>query len=1002
MRPLTFWNGCVNWAPAPEPRQSARKCVLASSRMRRENSLDVSTHKPVVKSPQSELFMNVTHRRVLISVHGIRTFGQWQERLARLLKERDPDALTISYHYGFFSVLAFLFPPLRFIEVQRFRKRLLRILASEASSEVSLVGHSFGTHLIGWALAKGIPPGVPPVRRILLAGSVLRSTFDWHDLIERGIVSSVVNDCGIDDNVLLLSQFFVLFTGMAGRLGFSGPTGNELINRFFRGGHSHYFLDSRGKPSDEFMAVHWLPILANARQPSHQDERINTSALGGAHIWFIQNADVVKIGSIIGISLMAWQFFYVTPRALAAGADILRHKAIAESQLAFESQIPNAVATLARISATVPEANDTRELVAFWLPQLLDFDKELSNRGLPAFFSWRGRNLLLTGSQTHVIGEPEVVQYAFSRDKKELLLFDVKSEIRRVKVATGEVFQVITPDAVASEHSARAPDMSEKFRRMTSRLDELNHVTFFETPDSRYFIGIGQSSSSSAGGASPAVVAIERSGGWVASYSDFGSGFAFQEQGPQLKIWIDSPPYELAGSNVVGCNQSNPVCMQLILPIDANGFGLQHDRKTPKAIASALGGPRDRYAGIPPPSWEIGSVNSNQVASRDSSDNHAQLLFPSVFAASQLWSGIKKSISPSLDSFISDDDFAELHVGLKGQGLSEFELDEWASTRNRISVFRSQTRVVVSTSWSSGPQFAEHAFCSGPNLRELEACTTIRTHGNDDSFEISSDAKYLAVSDTMYLGHPSFHLVDLSRMESLAVDKLPPGSAQRFAFTGNHLLVATSAGVYMYEISATGATRMTIYRGMSEDILGRGSSRTSVDFALLPDQLVTASSLGLVQSYDIRTGNVEWVANMDIMGSARVVAIPELSFFVVYDDRCAHFLHRRSGARVTLPVCVDALPPNDSVLMYVEVSSEGRVQIHGETYVYSRSINSDPSMYSFLQPSSHPFAYRLRSFFGITQPSRPSSSHVQSLTGYDSTQLPPKRSEELPKAQVSQ
>ncbi|WP_316191849.1 MULTISPECIES: WD40 repeat domain-containing protein [unclassified Bradyrhizobium] len=53
----------------------------------------------------------------------------------------------------------------------------------------------------------------------------------------------------------------MLFTGMAGRVGFSGATGENLRNRYSCFGHNGYFVDANGKPSDDYMRQHWVPIL---------------------------------------------------------------------------------------------------------------------------------------------------------------------------------------------------------------------------------------------------------------------------------------------------------------------------------------------------------------------------------------------------------------------------------------------------------------------------------------------------------------------------------------------------------------------------------------------------------------------------------------------------------------------------------------------------------------------------------------------------------------------
>src|SRR5258708_3168940 len=93
-------------------------------------------------------------RQLIISVHGIRTFGGWQERLAQLLKTQATDRqITVTnYKFGYFSVVAFIIPFLRWYVVRQFRKFLIDKAKEQAWDRIDLVGHSFGTHVIAWAL----------------------------------------------------------------------------------------------------------------------------------------------------------------------------------------------------------------------------------------------------------------------------------------------------------------------------------------------------------------------------------------------------------------------------------------------------------------------------------------------------------------------------------------------------------------------------------------------------------------------------------------------------------------------------------------------------------------------------------------------------------------------------------------------------------------------------------------------------------------------------------
>jgi len=270
-------------------------------------------------------------KHVVVTVHGIRTFGQWQQRLASMLISVDPEIEIHSYSYGYFSVIAFLVPPLRWLVTKRFRTCLENILGSrEDIGRLDLVGHSFGTHLIGWALRQRGSKQLPPVHTVILAGSVLRQSFDWAPLFQSGQVDRVINECGINDSILVLNQVAVLFTGMAGRLGFQGMTGRRLFNRYYKGGHSLYF-EQNGAPVDSFMRERWLSILLTANNVEPFDERATPSALEGIKTTLLQNFEVIKIG--------LWYTLLVTPAlvfaTLAQQAEDERDRALQTLQWVF-------------------------------------------------------------------------------------------------------------------------------------------------------------------------------------------------------------------------------------------------------------------------------------------------------------------------------------------------------------------------------------------------------------------------------------------------------------------------------------------------------------------------------------------------------------------------------------------------------------------------------------------------------------------------------------------
>lgn len=209
-----------------------------------------------------------------ITVHGIRTYGQWQERLKRLVKGKADFINFFSYKYGYFPTLYFVFPFLRSEEVLRFERELVRLHRKQPEAEFVIFSHSFGSYIVANAIKQLIAKNFPiRIKTLVLSGSMLRSDFDW-SFIDCYPDIKIINECGSNDVVLLLSEALVPNAGMAGRTGFYGISSDNLLNRYHRGGHSLYF------EGDTFMEDKWFPILTESNARYLFDERENTPFLG--------------------------------------------------------------------------------------------------------------------------------------------------------------------------------------------------------------------------------------------------------------------------------------------------------------------------------------------------------------------------------------------------------------------------------------------------------------------------------------------------------------------------------------------------------------------------------------------------------------------------------------------------------------------------------------------------------------------------------------------------
>lgn len=190
----------------------------------------------------------------VFTVHGIRTYGAWQDVLRSLVVSRRDDVSFKTYKYGYFSALSFVSPWHRNRQVQWLSDRI-RAVSLSPGARVVVFSHSFGTYLTILAL-KGILDDVAASGidlTVVLSGSVLGSDFDLSDF-RRVPNVRVVNECGDRDVVLYLSSLVGGRLGMAGKTGFNGFVDERFVNRFYAGGHSHYF-------SGDFMENYWLPLI---------------------------------------------------------------------------------------------------------------------------------------------------------------------------------------------------------------------------------------------------------------------------------------------------------------------------------------------------------------------------------------------------------------------------------------------------------------------------------------------------------------------------------------------------------------------------------------------------------------------------------------------------------------------------------------------------------------------------------------------------------------------
>lgn len=141
--------------------------------------------------------------RVVVTIHGIRTYGKWQKAITPYLASHG----LVPYHidFGYFGIVKFLFPFTRNRQIKAIQKELRELVDKVRTRRVSIVAHSFGTLLALEALRRD--NGALLYDRVVLTGSILPCDFDWKSMIEdKKWVMAVRNERATQDSVVQMAR----------------------------------------------------------------------------------------------------------------------------------------------------------------------------------------------------------------------------------------------------------------------------------------------------------------------------------------------------------------------------------------------------------------------------------------------------------------------------------------------------------------------------------------------------------------------------------------------------------------------------------------------------------------------------------------------------------------------------------------------------------------------------------------------------------------------------
>ena len=180
---------------------------------------------------------------VIFVIHGIRDVGYWTQKIARRVEAlgNAPPQIYASEtsSYGYFAMIPFLLPSRRREKVQWLMDQYVEAKSLYPEARFSFVGHSNGTYLLASAL-KGYR--ACRFERVVFAGSVVRTDYDWTTLIERKQTEAILNYVATADWVVAcfpgaLELLHLQDLGSAGHNGFKDKSSSVFQNEYIPGGH---------------------------------------------------------------------------------------------------------------------------------------------------------------------------------------------------------------------------------------------------------------------------------------------------------------------------------------------------------------------------------------------------------------------------------------------------------------------------------------------------------------------------------------------------------------------------------------------------------------------------------------------------------------------------------------------------------------------------------------------------------------------------------------------
>lgn len=239
-------------------------------------------------------------KKAIISLHGIRTRGEWQKELASVVSAEGWTYFPLDY--GYFSGVHFATPFIRHAKIQWFRERFNEITPRLDGVIPSVIAHSNGSYIVAEALLKY--PGLK-VDKVILCGAIVRRGFPWKIIFRQKQATLVRNEIGGKDFWSgMVRTLAPKDTGPSGKEGFAEPHSRLIEERFPEYTHSDAF-------GYEHYREFWMPFLNRlepyegekeppwyAEEPVSPYEAARWSAMTYFHQYVRRVTDAIAAGEV--------------------------------------------------------------------------------------------------------------------------------------------------------------------------------------------------------------------------------------------------------------------------------------------------------------------------------------------------------------------------------------------------------------------------------------------------------------------------------------------------------------------------------------------------------------------------------------------------------------------------------------------------------------------------------------------------------------------------------